>query len=438
MHKNLITSILLISTLYFSCSKSKQPNPQNSASNAVKIELVSGGNQTDTVGRQLANPIVVKVTQNGTPLSGYEVQFQGSGCNNDRLNIGSTKSDGTISYNWSLSGDVGPQTLKIYALKSQNVKVDSVTATSTGLAPDPGWHSSACSIQGGAIPASFCKLTTGRLFVCYGGLGLRYSDDNGISWNLVKNFAGNSNPRFVVSSPTDELFVFTQVNGIFYSNDSGVTWTTLTTPPFNSGSIISAVCTFSGKLLVTNIQTIYISLDKGKTWITPPNKFVPPNSGGGGDSQINSPTEDKSGNLYCVGQESETIYKSIDNGNTWTPIPRPNILDFAIYIDNNNWFYVSQSEPGTGGIYISKDNGVTYTQLISSPNTFLENMSVQSDGNFYYDYLGLGVYMAKGISNSVKDLNNGQFNVPPPYIVAKNNNIIYADTGNGIIHYFTY
>jgi len=436
MHKNLIASLLLLSILYFSCSKSKQPNPQNNTSNAVKIELVSGSNQTDTVGRQLANFIVVKVTQNGAPLSGYQVQFQGSGCNNDRLDIGSTKSDGTISYNWSLSGDVGPQTLKIYALKSQNVKVDSVTATSTGLAPGPGWHSSACSLQGFAIPTGFCKLTTGRLFVCYGGLGLRYSDDNGISWNFVKSFGSKRNPEFVVSSPTDELFVFTQLNGIFYSNDSGVTWTTLTIPPF--GNIISAVYTPSGKLLVTNISTVYTSLDKGKTWTSPVNKFSPPNSGGGSDTQISSPTEDINGNLYVVGQQSETIYKSIDNGTTWTAIPRPNEFDFSLYIDNNNTFYKSRSDNPGGGIYISKDNGATYTQLISSPNAFLENMSVQSDGNFYYNYLGQGVYMAKGISNSVKDLNNGQFNVPPPYIVAKNNNIIYADTGNGIIHYFTY
>jgi hypothetical protein len=74
MRKNLIPAVLLICVLNFSCSKSgNQPGPKNNGSSDIKIELVSGNNQTDTVGRQLQNAVVVKVTKNGVTQSGYTI-----------------------------------------------------------------------------------------------------------------------------------------------------------------------------------------------------------------------------------------------------------------------------------------------------------------------------------------------------------------------------
>ncbi len=109
MHKNLITPLVLICTLYCSCSKkSSQPGPQNGGSGNIKIELVSGNNQTDTIGRPLANPIVVKVTKtNGASLSSYELLYEGSGCNEDRLDQLNIGADGTANYNWYLAGGYG-------------------------------------------------------------------------------------------------------------------------------------------------------------------------------------------------------------------------------------------------------------------------------------------------------------------------------------------
>ncbi len=432
MNRNYIASILLISMVYFSCSKSKQPGPQNGNTTAIKITLVSGSGQTDSIGRQLPNPIVVKVTQNGAALSNYIVEFQGSGCNEDLPYKFQTGADGTSSFNWSLAGTVGQQTMKVFALDAQNKKLDSVTAVATGLATGPGWHFAACTPFAFAV-TSFCKLSTGRLFASFSEAGLRYSDDNGMSWNLVKPL-GSLTFEYVVSSPTDEVFAFQHNTGLYYTSDAGATWTALSTPPFNSGDIRTAVCTPTGKLLVANRTTVYVSADKGKTW-TPPGQFTPPNSSGVGDNDMDSPTEDKSGNLYVVGLESETIYKSSDVGKTWTVVPRPNENDCAFYVDNNNWFYKGRSDPA-GGIFISKDNGATYTQLINSPNVFLEKMSVQSDGKFYYDNLDLGLYQVAGINNQLKKIYDGAPSIPIPYIIAKNNNIVTLNYGFNLIAYY--
>lgn len=440
MKKNLILPLSAIAILYFSCSKSNNKENSPTTTTPVKIEVVSGSGQSDTIGKPLPNPVVVKVTQNGTPLSGYKVEYIGSGCNSDNTITVATQADGTTSANWWLAGDVGRQTMEVYAVNSQNQKVDSVSATATGIATGPGWHYSACAVPFGYTAASIIKLSSGRLFTCTNGdrTYIRFSDDNGASWNAVKSL-GNSHAIFLLlASSTDEIYAFASGESIYYSNDGGQTWTAEVFLPFNTVS--SAICTGSGKLIVTEQASVNISVDKGKNWIiVPRSAFSPPNSSGGGDTNFNSPAEDQQGNLYVAGQESETIYKSTDAGITWTPIPRPNILDFALYIDHNNWFYLSRSEPGTGGIYISKDAGITYNKIVSYGNVFIDNMSVQSDGNFYYQYLGVGLYQATGINSPVKRIFDYSLNFAEdaPYVVAKNNNIITADVGQNFIRYYT-
>jgi hypothetical protein len=110
MYKNLITLLAAPCILFFGCSKSKQSDVHTNPPVPVKIELVSGSGQADTIGKLLTDLIVVKVTKNGSPLSGYKVQYQGSGCNDDRLDQFMTKPDGTAADGWFLGGDVGQQT----------------------------------------------------------------------------------------------------------------------------------------------------------------------------------------------------------------------------------------------------------------------------------------------------------------------------------------
>jgi len=63
------------------CSKNdKTVAPPDSKTPEVKIALLSGDNQTDTIGNSLHDEILVEVTEDGTPKSGYTIQFVGSGC----------------------------------------------------------------------------------------------------------------------------------------------------------------------------------------------------------------------------------------------------------------------------------------------------------------------------------------------------------------------
>jgi len=435
MTKTPVITLAAITLLYFSCSKSNNSDngPKNITPAPIKIEIVSGSGQTDTIGHPLANSIVVKVTQSGQPLSGYVVQFQGSGCNKDDITTINTQADGTASFLWWLAGDSGTQTLKAYAVNAQNQKADSTSITATALATSgPGWHFAACTVPRAYSAAAICKGSTGRLFAVWNGAKayLRYSDDNGISWNALTSLGNTHAFIGLLCSKTDELFAFA-ADGTYYSADAGKTWTNNGTIPF--GGSTSAVCTPAGLLMVADQHSaLYISKDKGKTWTTYGLTTFP------GESSFNWPAEDANGNLYVVGQESGTLYKSADNGTTWVALPHTNQKVFAFYIDDNNNFYLSRSEPGTGGIYISKDGGSTYSLLTGYSNIFIDNMSVQSDGNFYYTYLQLGIYEAPGISAPVKRIFDyvNNFGEDAPYVVAKNGSMVTGEVAEAFIKYY--
>ncbi|HTD41080.1 MAG TPA: hypothetical protein VK671_10705, partial [Mucilaginibacter sp.] len=281
-------------------------------------------------------------------------------------------------------------------------------------------------------------LSSGRLFVAINAKTyLRYSDDNGVSWNSVKSLGNAHVLEYVISTPSDELFVVAQ-DGNFYSKDAGQTWTSLGVQAFNTLTITGMVYTHSGKLLVsTRFSPLYISADKGTTWTTvPANALKNPHSTGSGDSEFGSPAEDLAGSLYLVGQEDETLFQSKDSGKTWAAV-NSDEMDFSFYIDQNNWFYKMVANGAPAGIYISKDQGATYSMLIPPPGGFIENMTVQSDGNFYFDGMGVGLYQAVTNSTTPKVIFSDTFSAFVPYIVAKNNGILVSDRYLGLVHYYT-
>ncbi len=440
MRIKLISAVLLIGMFCFGCSKSGQPGPKDNGGTTtgnsdLKIEIVSGNNQTDTIGYPLPNFVNVKVTStSGASLDGYGVQYERSGCNADLTNILGLKDDGTSGINWYLAGDVGQQTLKIIVLDAQNKHVDSVAAVATAVAPAKGgWHYSACTPFGVGAGA-FCKLSTGRLFAAFQiSKGyLRYSDDNGASWNPVKSLGNTHNFLTVVSTPADEIFAIASDDN-YYSKDQGQTWTALGVQGFNSKEISGIAFTPKGKLFITTrFSSQYISSDKGKTWLTiPSSALVYPNEGA--DNDFRSPSEDKDGNLYLLSSEEGHIFKSTDNGKTWGYLNFPNYRFTDFFIDKNNWFYVSiNSLPY--GIYISKNQGASFDLLSNSGTGLNKKLSLQSDGNLYYTVDDVGLYRLNGAAPPARLILNSRGPGASPYIVAKNNNVVVSSGGFPLLY----
>jgi photosystem II stability/assembly factor-like uncharacterized protein len=342
---------------------------------------------------------------------------------------------------------VGEQTMKIFVLDDQNKKIDSVFAVSNALASGAGWHYSACTYPFGANVNGFCKLSTGRLFTYFIGKAyLRYSDDNGKSWISVKSLGNTHEIKKIIANSSDEIFAVAD-DGTYTSKDGGQTWISYPQQEVNTKDVTGMLYTSKGKLLTSSrFNPVYISQDEGKSWTAIPiTAFVPPNTSGN-DGDFYNPTEDKDGNLYLIGRESQLIYKSVDEGKTWlplislSPIPQaPNgehELDFSLYIDKNNWFYKYVNDAQIGGIYLSKDKGNNYNKLVGVPNVFCTDMSVQSDGNFYFNKSSAGIFRTKGISSSVSEVAEGDSPFDTYYIVANNNNVIVSAIASNLIRYY--
>ena len=128
----------------FSCKKDiKQPAPGDT-SVGLHVVITGGNSQKDTVGNLLKDSVTVKVINNNVPVSGYTVQFKRSGCEDQTITEKTTASTGLASFAWYLSGETGPQSLKIILLDNAHSAKDSASASATGIAASHGWHRGGC------------------------------------------------------------------------------------------------------------------------------------------------------------------------------------------------------------------------------------------------------------------------------------------------------
>lgn len=425
-------AIAVASLLLFGCSKSNN-NPTPTTTDNYKISVVSGNNQTAAIGYSLKDSIVVKVTDNAQIVSGIQVQFIGSGCNEDLVANATTKSDGTAVHYWSLAGDQGPQTLRAVIIAagkrvdSVNVNATAVPAFSLGLRA-----MSACVPNPGAAATRILQLSTGRLLACFPvKAAIRYSDDDGSTWKALTGFGTSHYVVDLAISPTDEIFAATENDGIFYSKDAGNTWTDISPATFNKSDVVANIAfTKSGKVILTgHANDIFITADKGKTWTNSA-------TGLGSAAAYFMPLELNNGDFYILCLDN-TLYKSTDGGKTWiVQNKRLETNVTGIYVDGNGWFYRAQSTPATSQdvIDVSKDNGVTFTNLVTytANNPYLSNMSIQPDGLFYFGQLSYAICRIQS---------NGQiatYTLAPDflsvYLVTKSHRFLYTDFGG--IYYF--
>lgn len=408
------------------CSKSKTPGPtDNGSKGPPKLEIVSGNNQTAKVGFYPADSVKVKATGNGFDYSKYYVEFKGSGCNADMSVIYGISANGiTAVGSYRLAGDVGAQTLQATLLEiSTKKRIDSVTFNLTGTAPTAGVNYAACTPAGTAY--SFTKTGTGRLFALFrilNGTNLKYSDDDGISWNTVKGLNSSDAIRIVKSDGKNQIVAYSTMDDLYYSADNGATWK-LQNASLKGISVDQLTYTPSGKLfLITNDRSFYYSADNGINWIALTVKKD------GGIIPLISPQEGPEGVFYVIAR-SQGLFKSVDDGSTWKELPDVmggNGWDGStgLYADpNNGWLYKSAEVPAT--IYLSKDGGNKYSKLVTtgvSADSFKIN-----NGILYFEGEG-SIYKIDGANNVIKIISTSQNQASDgDFIVSNSGNVLFRN-----------
>jgi photosystem II stability/assembly factor-like uncharacterized protein len=203
---------------------------------------------------------------------------------------------------------------------------------------------------------------------------VKFIDNNiavavGGNGGIIKSSDGGNNWYPITSPTTSYLYSLSFLNSsigfalgdltVIKTLDGGNSWKEI---QMNVQDVFKGIC-FSpnGNGFIVGNKGIYRSTDKGVTWNTVSNV---------GSSSISFPS-----NKIGYASSSSSILKTIDNGNTWNAI---NSLNSTYPIETVNFanenigyagYYVSASGFASGGIYKTKDGGVTWTEIRTSMRT---------------------------------------------------------------------
>lgn len=253
---------------------------------------------------------------------------------------------------------------------------------------------------------------------------LVHSADNGDNWSEVDTPGSG----VLAANRTDELFVIGA--NLYRSADGGASWETQDTPwngfqdVWPSKSVFNAnndlfVAIFDNFRGDGNETGIYRSTDDGTTW----NKLSL------AAEEISALSVANDGTLYAgTGYPDNQIFLSTDNGDSWTQTGSA-AFDFimGINVDPDGTVFVNAER----GLFRSTDGGVTWTNtgtnLPNSPyrnNAFVESLMVSENGDVYAGISGQGIYVSRDRGNTWTAINSGLGNV-------SNNSILSMAIANG-------
>lgn len=392
--KNVPYVIVLFFFLLSACNRQVDQKPEEGPAglSRIKIEIVSGNNQWDTIGQRLNDSIVIRLTRRDTILKNYPLLFTDSSCQVTTLTNKQTSDVGLSVYSWQLNATNGKQNLKVSVYDSVlNIK-DSIFVTAEGIVPDSTWLPGNCLPGIGETITTLAQLSTGRIY-CGTNLDSApfYSDDNGQSWQRLDLYPYKYFIEKICISPSDEIYVATRHNGIFYSADKGQTWESRSNGLTSTQYLSDLTILKNGKLLTaTDYGGIFLSHDKGRNWI--------PISGTLRYQYQFYNLCESAGILYAISQ-GDDLWKSMDYGTTWNRVSYSAFTKVqSLFIDSVGTMYVG-TEGVDGYIYRSTDNGINWVKIFTNPEVTgiadrISNFSMKN-GHFYFTSEGYGLVRTK-------------------------------------------
>ncbi|RPI17892.1 MAG: T9SS C-terminal target domain-containing protein [Ignavibacteriae bacterium] len=276
--------------------------------------------------------------------------------------------------------------------------------------------------------------------------GMYISTNDGLNWSVIY-----TNNEYIYPLAVSGSYVYGGTgSGIYRSTNNGLNWT----KPF-SGVQVNALAANNNYVFAGTSNGYYVSLDYGFSW-----QIFPFNYSIG--------SFDVRGNEILAGTAGHGVFRSSNNGLSWTPIGLDSNFVYSVvfngnyifastaitrlfsainntdvyYTTNNgaNWIKTSLSGHAVrnlkvignylfagangSGIYMSSDNGINWVQT-GIANRYINKFAV-SGNNLFSACDGSGVYIStnSGASWQQTSLNNRTI-----FSIAINGNNIYAGSG---------
>ncbi|MFZ5972323.1 MAG: Ig-like domain-containing protein [Bacteroidota bacterium] len=266
----------------------------------------------------------------------------------------------------SLPGGIGTSPTGITSDAANNIYISDYTGMYKSANGGTSWS----SFQGNLDPNAYYASTpiyekAGSYYVAVNGGEIRKSADNGATWTLLYDFGSEqiTSMNFVSSK-----IVVTTYNGVFESSDDGATFT----PRING---------------IANLQindVTFTDQSRLHAFVGNPNRFVTTN---GGDTwtALNTPDIRKISKLPngdWLGYNSEKIFRSANQGSTWTEVATftPGNLYSIATADGVSFYAITSNR-----LYFSNNNLQTWTMVPVTglpASTFFNGLLVDANSQY--------------------------------------------------------
>lgn len=268
--------------------------------------------------------------------------------------------------------------------------------------------------------------------------GILLSTDNGSSWARINSANFVASAFVTVPNGASGTNIFAGGGqGLFLSTDNGVSWTQTDT----EGSPISYVNTFdvseTNLFAATSNGVVLLSTDNGASWTS--------KSAGLPSGQIYALTVSSSGTDsadlfagygYIPSGSPHYVYRSTDNGSNWTASGVPTIIQALAVIngsDNTNLFAATNSQ----GVYRSTDNGSSWNKTSFLFNNHVWALAVGSTdsmtgGKDLFAGTNGGVALSSDNGVSWSQINDGINAVYISSLVVTDTILFAGSNGNGV------
>ncbi len=255
--------------------------------------------------------------------------------------------------------------------------------------------------------------------------GLFRSSDLGITWISLKGI-GLNNPtvKSIAMKGMDSIWVGTDGGGVFRTYDGGANWVDVNIGL--SSMTVNAIVWNSRGQMFAGGQGVFRSLDNGDSWTEVK------------DLPVDRIRVDALDGMLVTGSDGfqAAISRSVDRGDTW----EDQALAFQRITNGSNTSYQSSIViNGSGRVFIStetgvyvSDNGVWLQKNVGLTCTFLQSISILSDGTIFVGGDQGEIYRSSNQGMSWLRVRTGESNDGVYALARSANDVIFAGTRGGM------